>query len=65
MRYGRQDFERAACFVQQFAEEDKSGQMDKIAEMLRHAGGMTVYVSTAKQLLEAIDASPKGENKDV
>ena len=38
---------------------------EQIAEMLRYAGGMTVYVSTAKQLLEAIDASPKGENKDV
>ena len=64
MRYGSQDFERAACFVQQFAEEDKSGQMDKIAEMLRYAGRMTMYVSTAKELLVALDASPKGENEN-
>lgn len=66
MRYDQGEYSLAAEFVKQFAAEDKSGQMAKIADMLRYAASMTLAIEFSKGLFVALDKLPgeKEENEN-
>lgn len=61
MKYTEYEYERAAVFVRQFAQEDRSGQMAKIAEMLNHAAAMTVAMDAMRNLINTLEGAEKNE----
>lgn len=61
MKYSDIEYSRAAEFVRQFAQEDRSGQMAKIAEMLKHAAAMTVAMNTTRNLINTLEGAEKNE----
>lgn len=53
--YKPEDYHKAAEFLRQYAAEDKSGQMVKIAQMLDHTGNMTSVMIYAREMLKLLE----------